>query len=233
MPDPTKEAFDAAAQKVMKTAPDGLSREDFFARIDKELAPPEPAPETLAKSDTSSGLALAAAGKLTPAAAWEAMRFGTSPNVPKYAAKAGKVIGAVAAPIVGAVEGGPFGGLVGAAEAAKAAWAGGGTGWFTGKLAQSIARPVARGLEAAAPIADAVSKVGGVQGALDLAQMAEPNRHDIGFMGVGGTMKPLEVLQKAVANGANPASAAAALTHGDPKAFGELMTAYMKSRQVK
>lgn len=40
MPDqPSKEQFDAAAQKVLKTAPPGLSRDQFFALIDKELAP--------------------------------------------------------------------------------------------------------------------------------------------------------------------------------------------------
>lgn len=36
---PTKEQFEAAAQKVMQTAPPGLSREDFFNLIDRELAP--------------------------------------------------------------------------------------------------------------------------------------------------------------------------------------------------
>lgn len=36
---PTKEQFEAAAQKIMQTAPPGLSREDFFALIDRELSP--------------------------------------------------------------------------------------------------------------------------------------------------------------------------------------------------
>jgi hypothetical protein len=38
MPQPTKEQFEAAAKKVMASAPPGLSREQFFALIDKELA---------------------------------------------------------------------------------------------------------------------------------------------------------------------------------------------------
>lgn len=38
MADPTKEQFDAAAQKVMASAPPGLSRDQFFAAIDAELA---------------------------------------------------------------------------------------------------------------------------------------------------------------------------------------------------
>lgn len=37
-----------------------------------------------------------------------------------------------------------------------------------------------------APYAQTLSTLGTVQGALDLHQMAEPNRKDIGFLGVGG-----------------------------------------------
>ncbi len=39
MPDPTKEEFDAAAKRVLSYAPTGLSREQFFGLIDKELKP--------------------------------------------------------------------------------------------------------------------------------------------------------------------------------------------------
>lgn len=38
MPQPTREQFDAAAKSVMETAPAGLSREQFFALIDQQLA---------------------------------------------------------------------------------------------------------------------------------------------------------------------------------------------------
>lgn len=41
MAQPTREQFEAAAQRVMETAPPGLSREDFFALIDKEVASPQ------------------------------------------------------------------------------------------------------------------------------------------------------------------------------------------------
>lgn len=38
MPQPTREQFDAAARRVAETAPAGLSEEDFFALVDRELA---------------------------------------------------------------------------------------------------------------------------------------------------------------------------------------------------
>lgn len=40
MPNPTKQEFEAVAKHVMETAPAGLSRDDFFGLIDKELARP-------------------------------------------------------------------------------------------------------------------------------------------------------------------------------------------------
>lgn len=39
---PTREQFDAAAKRVMETAPPGLSRDEFFARIDAEIAKSQP-----------------------------------------------------------------------------------------------------------------------------------------------------------------------------------------------
>src|SRR5438552_2862549 len=47
MPDPTRAQFDAAAKKVMETAPAGLSRDQFFALIDKELQGAVKPPNTL------------------------------------------------------------------------------------------------------------------------------------------------------------------------------------------
>ena len=44
MPQPTKEQFDAAAQAVMKTAPAGLTRDQFFDLVDKELQRWRPSP---------------------------------------------------------------------------------------------------------------------------------------------------------------------------------------------
>lgn len=122
------------------------------------------------------GLGMVAAGKGIPAAATGAMELATNPAVPQMAATAGRVAGAIA-PVV---KYGPVG-LLGSA---KGSWAGGKAGWFTGKLAQNVAAPVAGALEKAAPYAKTLSQIGGVQGALDLAQMAEPDRRDIGTLGV-------------------------------------------------
>lgn len=183
--------------------------------------------------ETKGGLTMAAISKLTPAAAWEAMRFGTSPTVPKTAAQVGRIVGGLAPVVGGGAAAGVPGAAIGLAGASKGAWAGGRTGWFSGKLAQDMARPVASLLDKAAPIAKAVGKVGGVQGALDLAQIVEPERKDIGFLGLGASMSDLDILKANVAKGANPASTAAALAKGDPKKFGALLTAYMQSRQVK
>lgn len=110
--------------------------------------------------------------------------FATNPSVPKTSAAIGRVIGGVAPVIAGAAEGGPVGALVGVAASSKGAWAGGKTGWFTGKLAQNMSAPVASALQKVTPYLQAVSTVSGAQGALDLAQMAEPSRKDIGFLGL-------------------------------------------------
>lgn len=44
MPPPTREQYNEAAKRVMATAPPGLSRDQFYALIDKELAPKGPIP---------------------------------------------------------------------------------------------------------------------------------------------------------------------------------------------
>lgn len=134
---------------------------------------------------TNSALALAGVGPGTRVAAQEAMRFGTSPTVPKTAAMMGRMIGGAAPVIGGASVGGLGGAALGLAGARQGAWAGGGSGWFLGKVAQGVARPLAGALEAAAPVAQMVGRLAGPQGLGDLAQMAEPERQDIGFLGMG------------------------------------------------
>lgn len=92
-------------------------------------------------------------------------------------------------------------------------------------------------------VAKGLSVASGAQGVLDLAQMAEPDRTDIGFIGVGQT-KPIPqdkldgIYASAIENGIknfgySPSKAAAVIAKGDPKVFGDAMTAYMKSRMVK
>lgn len=53
MADPTREQFESAAQQVMKTAPKGLSRDQFFAMIDKVIqdTPDKPGQGELAPHD--------------------------------------------------------------------------------------------------------------------------------------------------------------------------------------
>jgi hypothetical protein len=100
----------------------------------------------------------------------------------------GRIIGG-AAPIAGGASlGGPAGALLGTGQVSKAAYAGGRTGYFTGKLLQNMAEPVAKGLRAAVPYAEAAGRLAGPQSLLDLAQMAEPNRRDIGFLGLGSSV---------------------------------------------
>lgn len=141
---------------------------------------------TPAPSESDAGaLAVKGAAAAVPGVANAAAEFATNPNVPKAFAAGGRFVGAVAPTVAGGAAGGPVGALAGAGNAAKGAWAGGKTGWFTGKLAQDIAAPIASAAEKVAPYAQAASTVAGAQGVNDLAQMAEPNRQDIGFLGMG------------------------------------------------
>lgn len=130
---------------------------------------------TEAPSD-SGALAMKAGASAIPVASGAADAFFTSPNVAPMGAKIGRAVGAVTS---------LPGGLSGFGDVQKGAYAGGKSGWFTGKLLQDVAEPVAKGLEAAKPYAQAASTLSGAQGALDLAQMAEPKRQDIGVMGMG------------------------------------------------
>jgi hypothetical protein len=136
-----------------------------------------------AKTWADTGLAMTAVGKAVPAMADAAIEVATNPGVPKVGAAIGRVVGAVA-PIVGGAAEGPMGGLLGLSQAAKGAWLGGRTGWFSGKLAQSAMAPVANVLQSIAPYAQSLATLGGAQSLLDLARVTEPNRQDIGTLGV-------------------------------------------------
>jgi hypothetical protein len=166
--------------------------------FEPDAAPP---PAASAKEPTRPGsnaaLGLAAVGAAVPALQAAAVEVATNPNVPKIAAKVGRVVGGIAPIVAGAQTGGPVGALVGITASSKGAWAGGKTGWFTGKLAQNVAAPAAKALERAVPYAQLLWKAAGPQGILDLAQMAEPNRTDIGTLGVGINQTPRSADEKA------------------------------------
>lgn len=152
----------------------GEPEENIAAVIKEFKAPAAPAPR-----DTTAGLQMAAASRAVPFAGRLAAGVATSPTLPQTTATVGRIMGATAPIVVGADKGGVTGALAGLAASAKGAWAGGKTGYFTGKLMQRAAAPVATVLEKAAPYAQGLSTLSGVQGVLDLAQMAEPNRRDI------------------------------------------------------
>lgn len=144
-------------------------------------------PVTTARPSTNIALGFAGAGKATRTAADIATELATNPKVPYIGSKIGRAVGAVAPVVAGAQEGGLVGAMVGMAASAKTAWAGGRTGWFSAKLAQNIAAPAADILVKATPYMKALNRFAGPQSALDLAQLADPNRRDIGVLGIGST----------------------------------------------
>lgn len=137
-------------------------------------------PKTAQEPSSKGALVLQAVAKVEPVAADLAERFATNPNVAKTVASVGRVVGG-AAPMVSNPTN-PMSYLA----TSGGAWSGGKAGYFLGKNLQKVVAPIATALDAAKPYMQAVSTLSGVQGALDLAQMAEPKRQDIGFLGIGG-----------------------------------------------
>lgn len=206
---------------------------------------------TKEKQSDSGALGIRAAAAAVPVVARGAAEFATNPNVAKTGAAIGKVIGGVAPVVGGLVEGGPVGGLVGVAAASRGAWAGSKTGWFTGKMLQSLSAPIANAAETLAPYAQAISTVSGAQGVLDLAQMADSARKDIGTLGVSiaeprsqaekdahpallnAVAAKIGELATSLKNVGVPAAEATALkliSDGNAATFGKLMTIYMKAK---
>ena len=148
-------------------------------------APAQSQQPTRAEPSSKGGLILAGAGHAVPATVRLAEEAATNPAMKTGGAAIGRVIGGLAPVVGGTLEGGPIGALAGVAAASKGAWAGGKTGWFTGKMLQDLSGPIAKVAAKAAPYAQAVNTVSGLQSLLDLAQMADPNRTDIGLMGIG------------------------------------------------
>lgn len=139
--------------------------------------------QTPAVPDTQSsigGAGLAGAGALLPSAATAVEDFATSPTAAKTlgsVARAATTVGAVGS---GIASGNPTQVLAAPMEG----WAAGKGGYFLGKGLQSVATPVAKALDTVAPYAQTLSTLGGAQGLLDLVQMVDPKRKDLGFLGV-------------------------------------------------
>ena len=148
----------------------GESEDNIATVIQHFQQPAAAAPPPSGHSDaTLTAASVPLAGRLVT-------ELATNPGVPK----AGSIVGQLAGGVEGALKGGPL-------SAAGGAWAGGKAGWFTGKLAQKLSAPVASAWESMAPYAAKVAPVVAAQGVNDLAQMAEPNRRDIGFLGIGAS----------------------------------------------
>lgn len=150
------------------------SEEEVFASLTQ---PQNPAADSMPdKPSTVGGLALASIAKGTQVASRLATEFATNPTVPAKFATGGRWLGGVTSLPSG---------LSGFGDVARGTYAGGRAGWFTGKLAQNMSVPVAKALETVTPYLKVASVVSGAQGALDLAQMADPSRKDLGVLGVG------------------------------------------------
>lgn len=135
-----------------------------------------------AQGDSGALATSGAASMVGPTAVKALEAFGTSPTAAKTAgalARGATTLGALG-------HGVATGNLSEIVAAPLAGWQAGKGGYFLGKGAQSIARPMATALEKVAPIVQGLSAIGGAQGVGDLAQMAEPNRQDIGFLGMAG-----------------------------------------------
>ena len=201
MADPTRDQFNAAAQKVAATAPAGLSRDAFYALVRQELdrsATPPPSSSSSADSPDAPQtgglpmLALLARAGVQPAATAVA-DFATSPTAWSTSKDVGQIIGAILGALVD--KGNPILG------AAGGMWGGGKAGYRLSNLAQKVAAPVASGMEAATPaIQTAASALGGAVGLGDLAQMDMPTRQDIGTFGIGASSPAADPQHPALIN---------------------------------
>ena len=177
------------AQKYLSTDPTAGQPAADAVQTPEYLSRRADAGVAIPTQGTNTGLGLFTAGKGIPLAAHGALEVATSPMVPQIGATIGRVVGAAGPPLVGAWKGGVTGALAGAASAAGQAALGLGEtgGRMTGELVQKAASPVAAALKAVAPYAQTLSTIAAPQTLLDLAQMSEPGRRDIGVLGIGAT----------------------------------------------
>jgi len=139
----------------------------FLGAIPQANAPTAP------KAKTLTALAMATGAKAAPIVQQGVEEFATNPGAWKTARAVGELAGGVA----GAAKAGPLG-------MATGAYVGGKAGYRLSNVAQRAAAPIASTLEKVAPYVQALKTASGAQGVLDLAQMNEPARTDIGTLGV-------------------------------------------------
>lgn len=97
-------------------------------------------------------------------------------------------------------------------------------------VAVKTAEPVlSRGVSA---LSRGLSVASGAQGALDLAQMSEPERRDIGFLGIGASVSDQDLMMGLIEKrGMTPQRAAFAVAKGDGAKMSSLMNAYIKAKK--
>lgn len=182
---------------------------------------------------SSSALKLAGVRPAVSAATRIAAQVATSPNVEKAAEIAGRLTGGA----VGlTTTGGLKGAVIGASKGAK-------LGSVVSAISDRVAIPTAKLLERIAPYAQTAATLSGVQGGLDLAQMADPKREDIGLLGIGHSSNgsaelrapasQLRAVQYLIAKGASPSDAVKRVSGGVPQLMGPLMGLYMRSKLPK
>lgn len=119
------------------------------------------------------GTSLLAAAKGVPKVAQITDEIATNPRLVSRA----RALGELAGTVKGWVGGGPLG-------AAGGAVAGGRAGETLGSVLQRTAQSASPYIRAAEPYAQTLSTLSSPQNLLELAQMAEPGRRDIGFLGM-------------------------------------------------
>lgn len=168
---------DPGAADLLSTDPDAATIGD--------APPPKKEPD---QASVGAAVPSAFATHLLPYVQHAIEAFATSPSVKPAAAKAGRVLGAVTSFPAG---------ITGFGDVAKGAWTGGKAGWFTGKLAQDIVASMADKIEAHwHTLNAAASKAVAATGVGELAQMAEPDRKDIGFLGIGKSVSDDELIER-------------------------------------
>lgn len=172
-------AADQKLESIVQRMIDAGESEDNIATVIQSFKAP------VDDTPTGEALQMAAAGQAVPIAANLAARVATSPTLLKTATMIGRMVGGAAPVVAGMASGNPIAAATGVMASGRGAAAGGKAAGLTGRLIQSAAPPVARALDAARPYAQTLGTLSGAQGVNEIAQMMEPNRRDIGVLGVG------------------------------------------------
>lgn len=153
--------------------PDSMSEAQINAAATRLYQQANPGKKQPPQSNWT-GLGMKAAAAAVPVAQAAVDQVATNPAV----VSAGKNIGATVGFLKGAASGNPFT-MLGAMDVGERA------GGRLAGMAQTAALKVSPLVAKAAPYAQGLSTLSGAQGVNDLAQMVEPNRTDIGVLGMG------------------------------------------------